>query len=62
MQTKHQCVLILFELRVELMRRETGLSPPVKYFYGLFEGGASFLDHLCYLCLVFVIISYESVN
>ena len=28
------------------------LSPPVKYFYWPFQGGASFVDHLCYFCLV----------
>ena len=32
MQTKYLCVLIISELRVKLARRETGLSPPVKYF------------------------------
>ena len=31
MQTKYLCVLIPSELRVS-WRRETGLSPPVKYF------------------------------
>ena len=41
------------ELRVRLMRCETDLSPPVKYFYRPFQGGASFVDHLCYFCLVF---------
>ena len=30
---------------------ETGLNPPVKYFTVLF------VDHLCYLCLVFVMLS-----
>ena len=40
------------ELRVRLVHRLTGLSPPVKYFYWLFQGGASFVDHLCYFCLV----------
>ena len=44
------------ELRVRLARRETGLSPPVKYFYWQFQGSASFVDHLCYLCLVFVML------
>ena len=34
------------------MHRLTGLSPPVKYFYLPFQGGASFVDHLCYSCLV----------
>ena len=37
-------------------RRETGLSPPVKYFYRPFQGGTSFVDHLCYICLVFVML------
>ena len=32
--------------------RETGLSPPAKYFDLPFQGGASFVDHLCYFCLV----------
>ena len=41
----------------KLARRETGLSPPVKYFYGQFQGGDSFVDHLCYFCLVFVMFS-----
>ena len=41
--------------------RETGSSPPVKYFYWPFQGGASFVDHLCYFCLVFVMLSCVSV-
>ena len=49
------------ELRVRLARHETGLSPPVKYFYWPFQGGASFVDHLCYFCLVFVMLSCASV-
>ena len=28
------------------------MSPPVKYFYGPFQGGASFVDHLFYFCFV----------
>ena len=32
MQTKYLCVLITSELRVRLAHRETGLSPPVKYY------------------------------
>ena len=39
------------ELRVRLARRETSLSPTVKYFYWLFQGSASFVDNLCYFCL-----------
>ena len=27
-------------------------KPPVKYAYWPFRGGASFVDHLCYFCLV----------
>ena len=45
------------ELRVRLARNETGLSPPVKYFYWPFKGGTSIVDHLCYLCLMFAILS-----
>ena len=36
---------------------ETGLSPPVKYIYRPFEGGTSFVAHLCYLCLVFAMLA-----
>ena len=36
---------------------ETGLSPQVKYFYWSFKGGTSLLDHLCYFCIVFVMLS-----
>ena len=42
---------------MRLARRETGLSPPVEYFY---RDGASFVDHLCYFCLVFVMLSCAS--
>ena len=41
------------ELRVRLSHCETGLCPPIKYFYWLFQGGASFVDLLCYFFLVF---------
>ena len=41
---------------VKLALRETGLSPPVKYFYWPFQGSTSFMDHLCYLCIVFVML------
>ena len=50
-----------FDLRVSLERRETGLSPPVKYFYQPFQGGTSFVDHLCHFCLVFVMLLCVSV-
>ena len=33
-------------------------KPSIKiYFYWPFRGGTSFVDHLCYLCLVFVMLS-----
>ena len=31
--------------------------PPIKYFYGPFQGGTSFVDNFCYLCLVFFMLS-----
>ena len=34
------------------MHLKTSLSPPVKHFYRPFQCGASFVDHLCYFCLV----------
>ena len=34
------------------MHRLTGLGPPVKYLYLPFLGGASFVDHFCYFCLI----------
>ena len=37
-------------------RRETGLNPPVNNFHGPFQGGYSFVDHLFYLCLVFLML------
>ena len=37
---------------VRLVHCYTGLSPPVKYFYSPFQGGASFVGRLCYFCLV----------
>ena len=49
------------EIRMRLAIRETGLSPPVKYFYWLFESGASFVDHLCCFCLVCVMLSWAYV-
>ena len=42
------------ELRVRITHCETGLSPPVKYFYWPCQGGTSFVGHLCYSCFVFV--------
>ena len=39
-------------------RSETGSCPPVKYFDRPFRSGTSFVDHFCYLCLVFVMLSH----
>ena len=50
------------KLWVRLARSETGLSPSVKYFYWPFQGSTSFVDHLCYFCLVFVMLSCASVH
>ena len=33
-------------------------KPSSKIFYWPFQGGTSFVDHLCYLCLVFVMLSH----
>ena len=41
--------------KMRLWRREIGLSPPVKCL--IFQGSTSSVDHLCYLCLVFVMLS-----
>ena len=41
----------MFSLTSRRLARETGLSPPVKYFYWSFQGGTSFVDHLSYFCL-----------
>ena len=40
---------------------ETGVSLPVKKLCWSFQGGTSFVDHLCYFCLVFVMLSRASV-
>ena len=43
------------ELRLRLVLWNR-FNPLVNYFYWPFQGGASFVEHLCYLCLVFVIL------
>ena len=65
MQTKYLCVLIISELRVKLARRETGLSPPVKYFtdrskaalllwifHFFLSCGCYAFVRVCFMCLV----------
>ena len=44
------------ELRVRLVPWNY-FKPFKKYVYWPFQGGASFLDHFCYLCIVFVMLS-----
>ena len=56
MQAKYLCVMIHIWIKVGLAfwdqfglgwSLETGFSFPVKYFYWPFQGGTSFVDHLC---------------
>ena len=42
-------------------RRETGLGPPVKYFYWPFQDGASFVDSLYVFFLSYVCYSFVGV-
>ena len=37
-------------------RRDAGLTLKKDIFTAQFQGGASFVDHLCYFCLVFVML------
>ena len=41
---------------------EINCEASVKYFYRPFQCNISFVDHLCYLCLVFVMHWRVSVN
>ena len=52
MQTKHLCVLIHFWTKGEVGALLNQLKPCSKIFYWPFWGGTSFVDHLCYFCLV----------
>ena len=52
MQTKHLFVLTYIWTKGEVGAPLNRLSPPVIYFNWPFQGGASFVDHLCYFCLV----------
>ena len=46
------------ELRVRLALRVTGLSPPVKYFYWSFQGGASFVE--IYVISVLILLCFRT--
>ena len=52
MQTKDLCVLIHTWTNGEVGAPFNQFRPPVKYFYWPFKGGAPFVDHLYYFCLV----------
>ena len=52
MQTKHLCVVIHIWTKGEVGAPLNGFKPSSKFFYWPFQGGASFVDHLCYFCLV----------
>ena len=52
-----KCVLVQIGIKGRGWRRKTGLSYSVIYFDCPFQGGTPFLDHVCYLCLVFLMLS-----
>ena len=56
MQTKHLCVLIHIWTKSEVGVPWNRFKPSSKIFYWPFQGGASFVDHLCYFCLIFVML------
>ena len=55
---KTNCVQRIKKILMREVFPELPLSPPVKYFYWPFQGGASFVDHLCLflscVCYAFV--------
>ena len=55
MQTKHICALIHIRTKGEV-HREAGSSPPV-FFFTDRSKAVLLVDHLCFLCLVFLILS-----
>ena len=48
------CVLIHIWTKGEVSAPLNRFKPSSKIFYWPFQGGTSFVDHLCYLCFVFV--------
>ena len=52
LQTKHLGVLIHIWTKGGVGAPLNRLEPSSKIFYWPFQGGASFVDHLCYFCLV----------
>ena len=53
MQTKHLCVLNHIWTKGEVGMSWNQFKPSFKVFNWPIQGGTSFVDHLCYLCLVF---------
>ena len=51
------CVLVHIWTKGEVGAPWNRFKPSCKIFYWPFKGGASFVDHLCYFCLVFVMLS-----
>ena len=52
MQTKHLCVLIHIWTKGEVGAPLNTFKPSSKIFYWPFQGGTSFVDLLCFFCLV----------
>ena len=61
MQTKHLCVLIHIWTKGEVGAPLNRFKPSSKIFYWPFQGGTSFVDLLCFFCLVFAMPLYASV-
>ena len=63
MQTKLLCVFIHILTKGEVGAPLNWFKPSSKIFLlaGPFQGGASFVDHLWYFCLVFVMLLCTSV-
>ena len=61
MLTKQLCVLINIWTKGEVGAPFNRFKPFSKMFYWPFQGGTSFVDLLCFLCLVFALPLYASV-
>ena len=56
MQTKHLCILIHIWTKSEVGAVKP-IKPSIYWLFQVFQGSISFVDHLCYLYLVFVMLS-----
>ena len=61
MQTKNLCVLIHIWTKGEAGAPLNRFKSSCKIFYWPFQGGTSFVDLLCFFCLVFAMHLYSSV-